>query len=354
MAIENQEGPEGKPFKFQVGDVLEYSKSLCPVVGIPDPVQFLNELDEANKSTAERLFVLIGDRFNKELYFNIFDKFNLNPTSDVLSHFTLLKNLATENAGEKNSEALLKVWLALSEARKTLSLGNLGGTVFYLGSLMERWLTRPFVPFPEELSPSDKDYYRKFQFMGYMGKQADDLANLQANRIYSGWSGKNFMSVLMQSVRGSTDQARTEIAGILKSNISTDQKNEFNLLDLRLQALTLLCNNAENAISYQAQLDIGKARAVKTEPEPAAEADFPTGLDRNMILETARNEIDNTAMILQLLESTNEEIFDLAPTKDLEDIRRLGPDFKNQLKQKLRIMNEHWLDYNRIYTPPNL
>ena len=154
----------------------------------------------------------------------------LTLTSDVLSHFTLLKNLATVNIGEKDAEALLNMWLALSEARKTLSLGNQGGTVFYLGSLMERWLTRPFVPFPEELSPSDKDYFRKFQFMGYMGKQSDDLANLQANRIYSGWSGKNFMSVLMQSVRGSIDQARTEIAGILKSNISTEQKNEFNLV----------------------------------------------------------------------------------------------------------------------------
>jgi hypothetical protein len=324
------------------------------VVGIPDPVQFLNELEEANKSTAKRIFVLIGDRFNKELYFNIFDKFNSNPTSDVLSHFTLLKNQATVNIGEKDAEGLLNMWLALSEARNTLSLGNQGGTVFYLGSLMERWLTRPFVPFPEELSPPDKDYFRKFQFMGYMGKQADDLANLQADRIYSGWSGKYFMSILMQSVRGSIDQARIAIAGILKSNISSEKKNEFNLLDLRLQALTLMCNNAENAISYQAQLDIGKARAVKCEPEPAPDVDFPSGLDRNMILETARNEIDNTAMILKLLESTSEAIFDLAPTKELEDIRRLGPDFKNQLKQKLRIMNEHWLDYNRIYTPPNL
>ena len=148
MAIENQEGPAGKPFKFQVGDVLEYSQSLCPIVGIPDPVQFLNELDVANKSTAKRLFVLIGDRFNKELYFNIFDKFNYKPESDVLSHFTLLKNLATVNIGEKDAEALLNMWMALNEIRKTLSLGNQGGTVFYLGSLMERWLTRPFVPFP--------------------------------------------------------------------------------------------------------------------------------------------------------------------------------------------------------------
>ena len=189
--------------------------------------------------------------------------------------------------------------------------------------------------------------------MGYMGKEADDLANLQADRIYSGWSGKYFMSVIMQSVRVSIEQARTAIAGILKSNISPQKKNEFNLLDLRLQALTLMCNNAENATSYQAQLDKGKAKAVKCEAETNPDVEFPSGPDRNMILETARNEIDNTAMILQLLESTNEVIFDLAPTKELEDIRRLGPDFKDQLKQKLRIMNEHWLDYNRIYTPPN-
>lgn len=353
MAIEDQEGPDGKPFQFQVGYVLEYSQSLCPLVGIPDPVQFLNELEEANKSTAKRLFVLIGDRFNKEIYFNIYDKFNSHPISDVLSHFTLLKKLATENVGAEDAEALLNMWLALREARNTLSLSSQGGTVFYLGSLMARWLTRPFVPFPEELSPSDKDYFRKFQYMGYMGEQANDLANLQADRVFSGWSGKYYMFIIMLNVRVSIDQARSEIASILKSTISTEQKNKFKLLDIRLQAFTLLCNNAENATSYQAQLDKGKARAAKYEPESSPDADFPTGQDRDMILETARNEIDNTAMILQLMESTNEEIFDLAPTKDLEDIRRLGPDFKNQLKQKLRIMNEHWLDYNRIYAPPN-
>ena len=75
--------------------------------------------------------------------------------------------------------------------------------------------------------------------------------------------------------------------------------------------------------------------------------------ERTMMLETARQEIDNTALLLKLLESTNEEILDIAPTKDLEDIRRLGPDFTYQLKLKLRIMNEHWLDYNRLFTIPN-
>lgn len=70
-------------------------------------------------------------------------------------------------------------------------------------------------------------------------------------------------------------------------------------------------------------------------------------------LEAARQEIDNTALLLQLLESTKEPILDIAPTKELEDILRLGPDFTDQLKLKLRIMNEHWLDYNRLFTIPN-
>ena len=93
---------------------------------------------------------------------------------------------------------------------------------------------------------------------------------------------------------------------------------------------------------------------MKYEPDSRPEDGKPSTWERTMILETARKEIDNTALLIKLLESNNDVILDLAPTKELEDIRRLGPDFVAQLKQKLRIMNEHWLDYNRIYTTPNL
>jgi len=72
------------------------------------------------------------------------------------------------------------------------------------------------------------------------------------------------------------------------------------------------------------------------------------------MLETARREIDNTALLIKLIESDNRIILDIAPSKDLEDIRRFGPDLVNQLKTKLRIMNEHWIDYNRLFTTPNL
>jgi len=351
MAIENREGPDGRPFKCEVGFLMDYYQAFYPVQGIPDPVQFLQDLQAANKSGAKRLFVLLGDRFNKELYFDLYDQFNLSPANDALSQLLLLRNIARNKIGEGAAGDLLDVWLALHEARKPLCHAENGGHVFYLGSVQQRWLTRPFVPFPEELKPEDQDYFRKYQFQARTEAHANDLADLQASRVYAGWSGKFFMSKLMSSVRASVSQARRSVANLLKTPLSPQQNRELQLLDRRLQALTLLCVNAENAISYQAQMD--RLTTLKCQPEFRPEAGTPSSWDRNLILETARKEIDNTAMLLQLLESSEENLFDLAPSKETEDIRRLGPDFKEQLRTKLRIMNEHWLDYNRIFTTPN-
>jgi hypothetical protein len=351
MAIENLEGPDARQFKYEVGFLLDYYQPFYPVQGIPDPVKFLEDLQSANESRATRVFVLLGDRFNRDLYFEIYDRFNASAVNDALSRLQLLNNLAKSKVGEPAASDLLDLWLALREARKPLHLAENGGHIFHLGSVQQRWLTRPFVPFPDNLESADRDYFRKFQFQARTEEHANDLADLQASRVYAGWSGRFFVSKLMSSVRTSVSQARNAISILQKADPKPEQEMELRLLDLRLQALALICNNAENAISYQAQLD--RVKALESDPEFRPEAGTPSGWDRNLILETARREVDNTAKLLQLLESSDEVILDLAPAKDLEDIRRLGPKFKAQLKQKLRIMNEHWLDYNRIFTTPN-
>ena len=220
-----------------------------------------------------------------------------------------------------------------------------------MGAVNQRWLTRPFLPFPEELKPQDKDYYRKFQFQALTETRANDMADMQASRVFSGWSGQFIVSRIMNNVKSSVSSARNSVSQLLKSNLNPDLVKEFQLLDLRLQALDLVCNNSKNAISYQAQLD--RAKANKYGPDPIPDIGTSSSGERSLILETARQEIDNIALLIKLLESSNEVILDIAPTKELEDIRRLGPDLKNQLKLKLRIMNEHWLDYNRLFTIPN-
>ena len=70
------------------------------------------------------------------------------------------------------------------------------------------------------------------------------------------------------------------------------------------------------------------------------------------MLETARKEIDNTAVLIKILESTPEPILKMA-TKEKEGIRRFGPGLVDQLKKKINIMNAHWEDYKRIFDSPN-
>jgi len=354
MAIENYEGPDASEFKSSVGYVMDFVQVLYPVIGVPEPVRFLNELESANKSKAKRLFVLFGDRYNKDLYFNLYDRFAGNPPADNLARLTLLKKLAVEKAGEQASEDLLNLWLYSHDLRTGLRIGQLGGyggSVFYIGSVMERWLTRPFVPFPLDLKPGDRDYYRKYQLQATTEENASDMSNLQGNKIYAGMSGYLFMARLMSEVLKNVELMQKATDNLLKSDISQDLKIEFLLLDKRLKAVSILARNAENAVYYQAQLN--NVLNSKVTPNLSPDIDTPSSYARSTMLETARTEIDNTVELIELLESTNEPILDLAPTKELEDIRRLGPDFKDQLNHKLRIMNEHWLDYNKLFTLPN-
>ena len=352
MAIENLEGPDAKPFKSEVGTVMDYYQVLYPVVGIPNPATFIDELANANSNEAKRLFVLFEDKYNRDLYFNIYDKFNAHQATDLFSKLLLLKEIAKETVGDKAGEDLFTLWLLLRDVRKPIYLTDMGGYIFYLGAVQQRWLTRPFIPFPQELKSEDRDYYRKYQFQAKTEDEANDMADLQATRVFSGGSGSFFVSKIMSITRNVVKQAIDATTEILKHELTAEQEKAYRLLALRLQALKFVCNNSENAISYQAQID--KAKKMSHELEIKPDTRKPSTWERSLILETARKEIDNTAMLLQLLESTNDDIIDLAPLKEQEDIRRLGPDFKNQLKHKLKIMNEHWLDYNRIFTTPNL
>lgn len=123
MAIENLEGPDGRPFKSEVGFVMDYYQVLYPVMGVPDPVEFLKELENANTSKAKRLFVLFGDRFNNDLYFTLYDRFNINPTNGIIPRLSSLKDVAKEKVGDQSADKLLNVWLSLNEAREPSKAG---------------------------------------------------------------------------------------------------------------------------------------------------------------------------------------------------------------------------------------
>lgn len=343
-AISNLEGPRGAPYKGEVGYLLDYLYPFYPAVGIPVAVSFLQELESAHRSGAPRLFVLLGDRFNRDLYFSIYDAFRARPTQGRRARENLLRGVAAQRVGEDNAELLLTAWLGLERIENDTKMLNLGGTIFYLGSVQQRWLTRPFVPFPEELKPEEKDYYRRYQFQAETEERADDLLDLQGARNYGGPGGRLLGGRILSRIIADAEEARRALATL--NERAKGKPDTHPLLRDRLQAFVLLARNCRNALDYQYYLDVSKQWNLRRPLDLAGLKTIPEWL---ALRRAARQELDNTAQLLKLLGSARGELLHVARSPAETDIRILDSDLAGSLRKKLKIMSAHWEDHERLF-----
>jgi len=238
----------------------------------------------------------------------------------------------------------------LDDVQRNLQVLNFGD-VLKMGHVLNRWVTRPMVPYPEDLTEVEKKDYRQFLFQAKGEDQADDLIDIQAMRMYEGWGAK---MLFQRTIEITVPRARRAL--ILIESIHDAEKDEaargqWELMGKRLQALIYLLQSAENMVDYQAQLDHVKSMGIKPEVNPVLGTQ--SGWDRTDLMQTARKEIDTMISLNRLIESTSEPILDMAPTPEEETIMRLGPNITAQIKHKIDVMNAHWRDYDRLFTVPN-
>jgi hypothetical protein len=108
--------------------------------------------------------------------------------------------------------------------------------------------------------------------------------------------------------------------------------------------------NAKNVVSYQAQLDRVRRLEIKPDRNPVNLSE--TTWDRQLMLQTARNEIDTAIALQKLLLAATEPILHVAATAAQEEVTLLSPRITQHLKTKIDVMNAHWDDYGRIFTHP--
>ncbi len=82
-------------------ELLDYYNMYYPIVGIPQSVEFLEGLQNASKSPAPRQVVYIGDRYNKDLYFRIYEKYRHKNITANFSPVTSVGNLVYCDPGMK-------------------------------------------------------------------------------------------------------------------------------------------------------------------------------------------------------------------------------------------------------------
>jgi hypothetical protein len=351
LAVEGREGPDGRTFAGgrtgSGGGGIFY-----PVVGIVVPSfnPVGGSSGGAPRETPARVVINLGDATTMDFNYRLLKATRGVPMRTLLERMTALRAFAVTEVGENQADNLIEAWSALNDAGKNLNILNFGGMLRF-GHVLNRWITRPMVPFPNELTADEKKDYRQFLFQAKGEDQADNLIDIQAMRMYEGWGAKMLFQRTIELTQPQMRTALSRVERIRDAAKDEAARKQWDLTAKRLQAVIYLLQSADDMVAYQAQLDRVKNLGAKPEANPVL--GVQSGWDRTDLMETARKEIDTMVNLQRLLESTKEPILDLALTPAAETIMRLGPNVAAQLKHKTDTMNAHWRDYDRLFTVPN-
>src|SRR5580658_517258 len=344
LAVEGREGPDGRRFASVTTEGS--AGAFYPIVGIVVP----SISGAAQEQHPGRLMINFGDRTTIDFNYRLL-KFTQGMSMRTLTErVTALRAFAATQVPEQQADNLVEVWSALSDVQHNLEVLNFGEMLRF-GHVLNRWITRPMVPFPEKLTTEETKYYRPFLFQAKGEDQAADLADIQAMRPYEGWGARLLFQRTLEITVPRAQRALTLVEGIRAATKDEGGRTQWELLSKRLQALIYLLQSADDMVYYQAQLDRVKSLEVKPEADPVL--GYQSSWARTDLMELARREIDTMVDLNRLLQSTREPILDLAPTASEETIMRLGPDTSTAIKHKIDVMNAHWRDYDRLFTMPN-
>jgi hypothetical protein len=377
VAVSGREGPDGRAFQGLRASDAYARGAFYPVVGLAvpdlrwlragraatrtgaDPAsarRLANEQAErtpettASPAVARRMISLRPDEAELEFNGRLVEATQASARGGVVERLAGLRAFAATEAGEAQADALLSVWLLLDDADRRLDALDFG-SVLQFGHVLNRWINRPMVPFPDELTDADKSYYRPFLFQAKDEEQAENLIDIQGMRMFDGYGARLLFQRVIETVVPDVESALVHVHRIRDAASDVAAKARWEIYGKRLEVALCLLHSADHMVAYQAQLDRVKSLGIK--PEPNAVLGVQSSWDRTDLLETARKEIDNTARLQRLLQSTKEPLLDLASVAGEETIMRLGPGLAGQLKRKIDLMNAHWMDYDRLFTKPN-
>ena len=268
--------------------------------------------------------------------------------------YNVLTDFASDLVGNEHAHKLVAVWDDVEKIHDGLEAFATGGHIFTLGTVHQRWLTRPLVMFPNELKPEEKDYYRNFQFQAQSEADADNLIDLQGYRWLSGY----FTTFLMHNLY--FNQFASKLKNGAKTLVSlkpyAKNKDVADYLEIQSKKLRLyncIIYNAFNMIRYQYILDNTDYKRVPKDTTLVAREQGDVELyNLERIL---RDEINNTIEMIELIQSSDKALLHHAPSDEFESCMILGTKEKllNDLRKKVNIMENHRRDPERLYKSYN-
>lgn len=344
----NNRTASGRASEMTIGFPNRFLDYTVPVEGLSRVVMIARQLQEAQRSPGADLS--IGLRSLQEQDTLALLRLYLHrPMGDGPAALgAAVEAVAAEFVGESHKREFANALYDLERAITHLdSSFDKGGHIFLLGTVHQRWLTRPLVCFPEELTPEEKDYYRRFQFQAQGEKEANDLLDLQGTRWMDGYGGMELVKLVADhAVLPLGEKVLATFRAMVPFAVDEKAQGYLEALVDRAELYFCLVRNMKNVVAYQYHLDT----VDRSRPPHDDTLDHSCQGDKRLyeIESIARAEIDNTQKIIDILRRAKLPVIQTTPRVEDETIMTFGPNLVEQLEKKIAIMQRHRHDPRRL------
>lgn len=330
------------------------SVEAYPVLGLINPLGVYAAMERFRDPNVRTVLVGTGpyyNRFDEPLeasskLIDLVEDAIAEPSRGLLERFDKTRKLALKSAGERNLPAAFEAFYALDQAFRLKQAAAPKYSNLYCGVSM-RHITRPLLIRPDLLASQEEQYFLPYVFNISANEGRMDYTDLHGSP-YTGpasWNDPGVRSAL---------SAAMDAAGRLESLQGAPQQAWLRQLALSLRMWASEVRSVHNFYFAQQLRERNREALSASVPKVHPKVATWEG-DRDFIewTQILRDELDNTEELIALLERGGLKYIGHVEDPRYEDTFVLGPRLADNLRQKVAIMREHWLDVQRYLAPPH-
>jgi hypothetical protein len=342
----------------RTGSVIEN-----PLRGIFDPVAITAAMERARGPHVRKIAIDVATNYSRcfelpataEKVFEIVEAYlDESPAAGTLGRLTFLRGLCARWVGPKAADALLEALIGLNEAYKYKLAAIPRFNANYVGVSM-RHINRPLVALPDKLTPEEEGYFLPHVFNPSIQEGRMDYLDWHGGRLAAGAADELTPDPRVNEVSVACGRFRDVAEQLDSLDAKCPAAEVFRGMAISLRMYTCILRSIGNFYAMQIVRDRNAARFAAPGPFVPPKVFSMTGdADLLLIHEYMRDELDNTADLLDLMANGGEQRLVLARRPgDVEDTFMLGADLAAQLHQKMAIMRRHWKDASEHLATPH-
>ena len=272
-----------------------------------------------------------------------------SPARGLFNREQKAHTLAARWAGEQNADRVMEAFNLVQQSFRIYSRGNFRDVVLpqdYAYTATNRLLTRPLVVKPELLTPEEESY-----FLPYVFSVDEQDARLDYNTAMGDRRIAPGRCIAPSCIRPSTAQRWKLPSASSRRPVTRRKPHGFISWRFPSGLWASAVRSTDNF--YFAQLIRDRHKEALAAPPRILVARIGIS-DPDLLLwnEIQRDELDNTNELLDLLANGGLDLIARARNPKDEETFLYGPNLLDDMRKKVAIMREHWLDGQRYLTPP--